>query len=620
MSTFDKLSAKLASLETDANDSMLLEFYRMLWINGMLLNGNQLAELLPKLETIKRDTPQSNCWFILSKGLLFSFLPNTGNPYEKLTEAIEAFRAINDKNGEGAAQSLLSIYYKNLGQLDKAEECIQNSIANINENEVYIQFLCISYYQAGEMQHLLKDYNAAINYFSTGLKYCISNNGLATRMLSGLGTVYRDNNQLDLAYEYLHKALKQVEGTENFITESKIYSDIGNYYSLKGDFEFSFSFQQKSIEIRKERKMNNPLITNYLELAELFLKQNRLEEALSNALLAEKLSKESNIVIKIYQADQILSTIYEAMGETKLALEYYKKYHLLKDEVFSQESARKIKQISMHHEMETMQQEKELFKLKNVVLKQALDEIGASVRYALRIQEAILPPIDSIKKKLPDSFVLYKPKDIVAGDFYWMEEIGDTILIAAADCTGHGVPGAMVSVVCSNALNRAVKEFNLSDPGLILDKVTDLVIEAFEKSVAEVRDGMDISMLSINKTTQQLKWSGANNSLLYFHNNELTELIADKQPIGKSDNRKPFTTHLIEYKPGTCFYLFTDGYADQFGGAAGKKFMYKQFIKTLAECNKLNAAAQHNTLEAAFNNWKGELEQVDDVCVIGIRI
>ena len=221
---------------------------------------------------------------------------------------------------------------------------------------------------------------------------------------------------------------------------------------------------------------------------------------------------------------------------------------------------------------------------------------------------------------MPDSFILYKPKDIVAGDFYWMEVKDDIIFIAAADCTGHGVPGAMVSVVCSNALNRTIKEFGLRDTGKILDKVTELVIETFEKSDKNVMDGMDISLLAINKSTKQIHWSGANNPLWYIHNNELTDITADKQPIGKHDNRKPFTSNNIAFLPNTTFYLFTDGYADQFGGIKGKKFKYKQLEeKLLASCN-MPLAEQQGFLDKTFVEWKGSLEQVDDVCIIGIRI
>ena len=258
--------------------------------------------------------------------------------------------------------------------------------------------------------------------------------------------------------------------------------------------------------------------------------------------------------------------------------------------------------------------------LQKSLIEEHQKEIIDSITYAKRLQDAILPPKDLIKAKLPNSFVFYKPKDIVAGDFYWMEQINDTIIIAAADCTGHGVPGAMVSVVCSNALNRAVKEFQFSDTGAILDKVTDLVIETFEKSSDTVQDGMDISMLSINTATRQIQWSGANNPLWYFEGGELKEILADKQPVGKSSHRKPFTTHSILYKSGTTFLLFTDGYADQFGGPKGKKLKYKPFQEILAKTLDKGLSAQEGELKTIFENWKGELEQVDDVCIIGVRI
>lgn len=618
MSTFDQLSEKLSSVEN--GDTGIMDFYTMLWKSGMLLEGEQFNNIILRLKKTGGGSTRMKCCQLLSEGILATFFTGFGNAFEILSEARESFIEIDDRPGEGAAQALLSIYFKNIGQLDKAQECVQNSILNLGEDKTYMHFLCISYYQAGEIHHLLKDYDSAIKFFTTGLKYTNDNNTLGTRMLNGLGTVYRDTGEFDKAFELFQQALKRIEGADNHIIEAKIYADIGSYYFLKNDFGQSLSFHDKSIQIRKKHNLNSALVTNYLELAELYIKQNKLPEALANALLSEKLSKELNIVIKIYQAYLIVSTIYEAMNETSLALDYYKKYHKLKDEVFSQESARKIKQLSMHHEMETMQKEKELFKLKNVVLKEALDEIEASVRYAQHIQEAILPPIEMIKAKLPDTFVLYKPKDVVAGDFYWLEEMGDMVLIAAADCTGHGVPGAMVSVVCSNALNRAVKEFKLSSTGAILDKVTDLVMEAFEKSIAEVKDGMDISILSINKKTKELQWSGANNPLLYSDNGELKEITADKQPIGKSDYRKPFTTHTITYKPGTLFYLFTDGYADQFGGPKGKKFLFKHFKEILSSFMDKELNTQQEILDETFRNWKGELMQVDDVCVIGIRI
>ncbi|MES2764086.1 MAG: SpoIIE family protein phosphatase [Bacteroidota bacterium] len=266
-------------------------------------------------------------------------------------------------------------------------------------------------------------------------------------------------------------------------------------------------------------------------------------------------------------------------------------------------------------------------------------EITDSINYAKRIQEAILPSRAFIKTHLPDSFLYYQPKDIVAGDFYWAEKIGDTFYIAAADCTGHGVPGALVSVVCCNALNRSVKEFKETEPGKILDRTRELVLESFSKSGGDIKDGMDISLLSIKQVPfgHEVNWAGANNPLWYVKssvsssvtlsglegqvdNKELIEIKADKQPIGKTDNPVPFTTHLLNINKGDILYLFTDGYADQFGGPKGKKFKYKQFEDLLVASNKLALEEQCSLISKELNNWKSDLEQVDDICVIGIRL
>jgi len=276
-------------------------------------------------------------------------------------------------------------------------------------------------------------------------------------------------------------------------------------------------------------------------------------------------------------------------------------------------STRSLRNIISERTAEVVKQ-KEVIEMKN-------KDITDSINYAKRIQEAILPTRERFKSVLPDSFILFKPKDIVSGDFYWMSEKNDLLFVAAGDCTGHGVPGAMVSVVCSNALNRAVKEFGITDPGKILDKVRDLVIETFEKSEKEdIKDGMDISLCTINTKTKEVQWAGANNPLWYIQGNEIKEITADKQPIGNSDNPKPFTTHNVKLHKGDEIYLFTDGYADQFGGPKGKKFKYKQFEEKVLEGRSLDMNTQRNNLNITFENWMGRLEQIDDVLIIGIRV
>ncbi len=264
----------------------------------------------------------------------------------------------------------------------------------------------------------------------------------------------------------------------------------------------------------------------------------------------------------------------------------------------------------------------EVVKQKNLI-EEKQKEIIDSITYAKRLQQAILPTVETVREHLPHSFIYYQPKDIIAGDFYWMHTTKEAVYIAAADCTGHGVPGAMVSVVCSNALNRAVNEFNLTNTGLILDKTRELVIETFEKSDSEVKDGMDISLLRIERQTSNnnidIQWSGANNSLWYILNNELTEVKADKQPIGKYSDEAPFTTNNFQFTSPTSLYLFSDGYADRFSSNE-KKLMKKKFKDIVMSIQNLSMNEQKDYLEKFHKDWKGLMEQTDDVLIIGIRL
>lgn len=263
------------------------------------------------------------------------------------------------------------------------------------------------------------------------------------------------------------------------------------------------------------------------------------------------------------------------------------------------------------------------------------NEIIDSITYAKRIQDAILPPDDLVNKELHNGFILYLPKDIVAGDFYWLEPAKNNVFIAAADCTGHGVPGAMVSVVCHNALNRSVREFGLTSPSKILDQTARLVDETFEQSNEEIKDGMDISLCKIDQVSRQVEWAGANNPLWIISKHDfenlgepsltsgdlkLFEIKADKQPIGKYVNREAYTHHKVSLNEGDVIYMFSDGFPDQFGGDRGKKYKSKNFKRYLLAIAAENMTDQKTSLKQEFEQWRGELEQLDDVCVIGVRI
>jgi serine phosphatase RsbU (regulator of sigma subunit) len=360
---------------------------------------------------------------------------------------------------------------------------------------------------------------------------------------------------------------------------------------------------------------------------------------------------------------EFLIDVQKQLEDFKNAFESYEYYVMLKDSISNGESGRRISQLEKSNEEDLKQKEIEIQKLqiasdkkerwyfisgvitlilllgfafnrfkvsqkqKDIIAEQKSTveekqkEILDSIEYALRIQTAILPPQKIVKQYLENSFILYKPKDIVAGDFYWMETINDLVLFAACDCTGHGVPGAMVSVVCHNALNRAVREFGLTQPAAILDKTAEIVIENFSKSEEEIKDGMDISLCAYNAKTKSIQWAGANNPLWLLQNGELIETKADKQPIGRDENSKAFTNHTFTLQTGETIYLFTDGFADQFGGDTGqKKLTKKRFKDLILSVQNKTLQEQGIALDKFITEYRKSVEQIDDILVMGVKV
>lgn len=260
-------------------------------------------------------------------------------------------------------------------------------------------------------------------------------------------------------------------------------------------------------------------------------------------------------------------------------------------------------------------------------------EIVDSINYAKRIQDALITPPTKLKKLLPQSFVIYLPKDIVSGDFYWATEITTTkanqpneklVVFAVADCTGHGVSGAFMSIIGLKILNQSKIQPNVNSPAEALNYLNDELFKAINIHTEDdnvIRDGMDIALCSLKLSESYLlQYAGANNSLYIVRNGVLLETKADKQPIGAYETDKSFQNHEIELQKGDMVYLFSDGFADQFGGPKGKKFNYKQFKQLLINVSALPVDEQQKVLFENHNEWKGRQEQLDDICIMGVRI
>jgi serine phosphatase RsbU (regulator of sigma subunit) len=475
---------------------------------------------------------------------------------------------------------------------------------------------------------------------------------------------------------YWEKSLEMKLAIGDSLSASTTMNNLAMYYRDIGETEKALDYFSRGLRIKKTVNDYTGIAIAYQNLGELYIKQNKFnigidyyKQSLEQAIL----SRSKQLMSFSYL---LLAKTYYDHGDYKIAYDNCMLYANIKDSVFNENTAKNLDEIESKYENEKKailiaslekekiaQNEKQnlivissvlgflamlviiLIVFKNYrqkkkdhsiiseqknILFEKNREITDSITYAKRLQDAILPPSSLIDEKLPNSFIVFQPKDVVSGDFYWMESINDLTIFAVADCTGHGVPGAMVSVVCSNALNRAVKEFKLIEPAKVLDKVRELVIETFrtgtktgEVNIEDIKDGMDISLCVLNTKTYELEYSGANNPLWILRkgNIEIEEIKADKQPIGVYlSDKKPFTNHKVKLNTGDSIYLFSDGFADQFGGEKGKKLKYKPFKNILISIRDKSLNEQHDHLIKAFDNWKGEMEQIDDVCIMSVKI
>jgi len=519
----------------------------------------------------------------------------------------------------------------------------------------------------------LDDYQKSLDYLAD-----LNHKDFKAELYNSMGNHYGYVSKFDESIYYFNEAIKINEANGNLTNLGFNFNNLAGVYERTMKYKEAETKYMASLLISNQVKNNLGKTIALLNLGILAAKQKQFPK--SNRFLIEGLNLALKVgvkdVIKIFYLS--LYDNFKSTGDFKLALENYELAVVYKDSVENVKSMKSLafvegalkkkedslviqklensalEQKAKEFEIRKDSERKTIFLISGALvlmlmlvliviiiinarkrrkLNQELfeekvrvenknEEIVDSINYAKQLQEAILPPTNIFLKYFPDSFILYKPKDIVAGDFYWFEKIGENLFFAAADCTGHGVPGALVSVVCSNALHRAVVEFGIQQPSRILDKTRDLVIETFQRSQKDIKDGMDISLCVFNSNSMVLQWAGANNPLWIqrLNDQKIMEIKASKQSVGKTYFAQPFANHEIVLAKGDCIYLFTDGYADQFGGPKGRKFKYKAFMELLEQMQLKPMVQQHTILNREFDSWRGALEQVDDVCVIGIRV
>jgi len=562
-----------------------------------------------------------------------------GNLYlmlDKYDEALEYYKMaykIFKKLGKKGVYATTSM---NIGIIYKRKKLYENAILYFSK--AYKTFKELGYKRhfaqclanIGDIYLYQEDYNDAINEYSRALaifkEYDFKEDIILC--ISGIGKAYNKLNKPKLALEFFKETLqlskelnsiKYEEGANYHMYST--YKDIGDYKNALLSHEEYLLIHDSIYDIAEQEKLSE-LITQF----ETEKKEKKIE-LLNKDKKLQKLEIEKNqaqinkqrIIIYVIIIGIILILIFFIVFYKQFCDKKKKNIQLaLRNEEISQQK----------EEIET--QKDEIESQRDAIFDQNKD-ITDSIEYAKRIQTAMLPVENDLHNILPESFILFLPRDIVSGDFYWFHKFNNKIIIAAADCTGHGVPGAFMSLIGITFLNEIVIEKNILKPSDILDLLRKNIIDSLHQTKIDynkienmsqiVKDGMDISVCTIDTDNNMVEFAGAHNHLYIIRNNELEIFKADRMPVSVSPKQDvPFTNHKIKINKDDILYLFSDGYIDQFGGEYGHKLKSKNFKKLLLEIHNENMKKQKKILENNFNTWKGNLAQLDDILIIGLKI
>jgi serine phosphatase RsbU (regulator of sigma subunit) len=569
----------------------------------------------------------------------------------------------------------LSITNRITGDIKNSIEYV-NAAFRIADSLNNSELLANTYHELGLISMAQNDYKKAQEYhFKTISLYKLLKNeqGLAGEY-NNLGITYANMGKWDEAAKYFKEALNIELKQGNKSDLGNDYNNIGVVYIIKNSLDSAEFYLKKGLQYRIEANDRLGIAGSYGNFSLLALERNNIPLALEYAKKGYDLAKQLQAVNEEIELLEDYYKIYLKIKDYKSALEYYiKRNELLKSKEYNENFKRMLE---MRANLELEKKEKEIIakdleieragemeKKKNYILlasvvillslvivvfsvlrsikrvkaangiissqkrkvedqKKIIEEkhkdITDSINYAKKIQNALILSEGALASRLGNkAFVFFKPRDIVSGDFYWFSEKNGLKLLAVADCTGHGVPGAFMSMIGITLLNQIVNEKGITDTSDILNRLRDGIITSLNQTNEESgkRDGMDIALIAWNEN--ELAFSGANNPCLIVRGNEILEIKPDKQPVGLYEKQSGFLQQNIKLEKNDSIYLFTDGVVDQFGGEKGKKVKLKTFKTWLLEMDVTSGGKQK--LESNFNNWKQEAEQVDDVLVIGIK-
>ena len=606
--------------------------------------------------------------------------------YEK---SIIAFENIKDKTSKANVLNNIGTIYSDLGDFDKAiayytrSQKTSESINNKSGAAAAIGNIGIIYYYQSNIER-------ALEYIEESVKIYKEINQLdkVANSLNNLAAMYSQIDKMDKAIECFKESSLIYEKLNHKSGMALMAQNTANMYFKIKNGSKGLEYMDKAIKLYEELDNKKDIGKCYRGLGQYYVEIKEYDLAIKNFLISEEIFTPLNVKNDLRTLYDYMAIAYEENNSHKKSNEYLHKYIAVNDSIFNSDKSQQITEMQEKFDSESKQTEIELQQIEiakqnsevahqtkqkiwfgiglglslvllimafrgyrqkkeaNSIITHQKNEVEEknkeiidSINYAKRIQNALLNSEEHEAKFLREHFIYFNPKDIVSGDFYWTFEKHNFLYLAVADCTGHGVPGAFLTMLGTAFLNEiTAKEATLS-PSEILNELRSKIIKELNQTGAEGenKDGMDMSLIRLDISTNELQWSGANNPLwlvknkleeesnslkliISINDKHLYEIKADKQPISYYPESKPFTNHKIKLDKEDVIYLFTDGYADQFGGVKVKKFKYKPFKQLLVSLSNQDLKEQRNALENNFTQWQGDLEQIDDVCVIGLRI
>nr|AOE12544.1 serine/threonine protein kinase [uncultured bacterium]CCF99358.1 serine/threonine protein kinases [uncultured Cytophagia bacterium] len=500
-------------------------------------------------------------------------------------------------------------------------------------------------------------------------------------IMNNIGSIYKRKKNYKEALKICNKALliaQEIDSKECIINS---FGVIGSIYSVQGNYSKAVECYSKTLEISTDLGDKSSMCESYFHLGDVYLEQGFFLKAFENCSEGLVLAQEIGSLIQIKKTSIILWQINKKLGKYKQALEIHELYMETKDSLAKMDAEEELYKFEVDKEYQLKKQADSILHADEIIIQQAENlakeeqlksekqrrtgllvivgvvlmslgfvfvqlrktkaqkvviegqheelneshrEITDSINYAKRIQDALMTSAVYIKDVLPESFILFKPKDVVSGDFYWVYRSpkGQTYF-TVADCTGHGVPGAFMSMIGTSLLNEFIIENNIEDTAEVLTKMRAQIIKSLDQKglQGENKDGMDMALCKYDPKKGTVQYSGAYNPLIHISKNQTNQLKGDSQPVGLHTGKKlPFTNKEIQVAKGDMLYIYSDGFPDQFGGEKGKKYLSGKFKNFLLSISDKPIDEQNTLIEEEFTNWIGDHEQIDDVCVMGVRI